>query len=139
MTKFFKIQFGYGEADYLKITENELPKAIALFMEGSGRALFESGAIRGQDIIRITPDWHTDQGWHKGWKMQPEDYQAIEHLEGVYNETYLRAREVAEYAIKENKRELLNEPFQKALTRLPSRDQGISEWSGKLADKFKIK
>ena len=139
MTKFFKIQFGYNEADYLEINESELPKAIALFMEGSGRALFESGAVRGQDIIRIVPDWHTDQGWNKGWKMQPEDYQSIKHLEKGYSETYHQAREVAEYAIKENKRELLNLPFQLALSKLPVKNPEIAEATKKLADQFKIK
>lgn len=136
--QYYKIQFGYNEADYLEIDESELPKAIALFMEGSGRALFESGAVRGQDIIRITPDWHTDQGWHKGWKMQPEDYQAIEGREESYNEVYNQAREVAEYAIKENKRELLNLPFQIALNKLPAKNPEISEAAKKLTDKFSI-
>lgn len=136
---YYKIQFGYSEADYLEIDESELPKAIALFMEGSGRALFESGAVRGQDIIRITPDWHTDQGWHKGWKIQPEDYQAVEGLEGVYNKIYNQAREVAEYAIKENKRELLNQPFQIALSKLPPKNKELSEFSKGLSDKFSTK
>lgn len=136
--KYYKIQFGYSEADYLEIDETELPKAIALFMEGAGRALFENGAVRGQDIIRIVPDWHTDQGWNKGWKMQAEDYQAIKHLEKGYSEIYQQAREVAEYAIKENKRELLSQPFQIAFSQLPPKNKEISESSKKLVDQFKI-
>jgi len=137
--KYFKIQFGYGEVDYLGIEENELAKAIALFMEGSGRALFKTGAIRGQDIIRITPDWHTDQGWNKGWKMQAEDHSAIKHLEKGYNKIYHKARELAEYAIKENKRELLNQPLQIALEELPRKNYQVSKEAEQLAEKFKIK
>jgi hypothetical protein len=63
---------------------------------------------------------------------------AIEGLEGSYNLIYNQAREVAEYAIKENKRELLDLPFQIALTRVPAKNIEISEAAKKLADKFKI-
>jgi hypothetical protein len=118
-TKKFKIVYGYNEGDYIAIDENELPRACALFREGIGRGFFNNGAVRGQDIMRIVPDWHADQGWNKGWKMQADDYEAIRHLERPYQETYEQAKFLAEYAIRENKRELLTQPFQEAIKLLP--------------------
>ena len=82
--KFYKLVFGFNEGDYISIKGDELPKAIALFMEKSGRANFESGAIRGQDIMRIVPDWHKVKGWNQGWKMTADDYEDIKPLEDGY-------------------------------------------------------
>lgn len=135
--KYFKIQFGYNEADYLEIDGAELSKAIALFMEG-GRGLFKNGAIRGQDIIRIVPDWHTDQGWNKGWKMQVEDYEAIAPLQEAYNQTYHLAKEVAEFALKTNRRELLAQPLESAIAQLPIKNTEVIAPIKVLAEKFRI-
>lgn len=117
--KKYKIVFGYNEGDYLPINGNELHKAIALFMEGNGKALFESGAIRGQDIIRIVPDWHAVKGWNRGWKMTTEDYDSIKSLEADYREAYNRAKYIAEIAIRDNKRELLSLSAKDAYSKLP--------------------
>lgn len=118
-TKKYKIVYGYNESDYLPINENELPKAIAMYIEGNGRGIFENGAIRAQDIMRIVPDWHADQGWNRGWKMQPADFDAIKHLERPYKETYEQAKTIAHIALKENKRELLNQPLSESIKLLP--------------------
>ena len=109
MTKFFKIKLGYNEDDYISVSEDELPKAQVLFLEGTGRGLFEEGAIRGQDIMRIKNDWHKLRGWNKSWKMQDEDYADVQHLENSYRETYLLAEHIAKEIIKQNRRELLSE------------------------------
>ena len=134
--KYYKLQFGYEENEYLPITGDELPKALALFMEKTGRAIFENGAMRGQDIMRITPDWHTAKGWNKGYKMQPEDFKEIELLEEKYKETYDKARYIAEYAIKENRLDLLAMTPQEAFKELPK--LGFTDEVKFLADKLKI-
>ena len=124
--KYFKIQYGYNEADYMPITEDELPKALAIFIDGSDKAIFRNGAIRGQDIMRIVPDWHTAKGWNKGYKMGPEDYSEIKPLENSYNQTYNQAKLIAEIAIRENKPELLTKPLEEAKKLLP--DNPIRAW-----------
>ncbi len=135
---YWKVVFGYNESDYISIYKDELAKAIVLFMEG-GKAVFEEGAIRGQDITRIVPDWHTEKGWNKGWKMTPNDYDHISQLERPYSEIYNSAKLLAETVIKENKRDLLNLPLETALQQIASpREQKQIDGLKKLADKFKI-
>jgi len=137
--KYYKIQFGFNESEYLPITANELPKALALFMEKTGRGIFESGAIRGQDIMRIVEDWHRAKSWHQGYKMLPEDFEDIKPLQEKYRETYNKAKLIAEFALKENRRDLLSKPPLEAFKELPQREmpKQISEGVKKLADKFK--
>jgi len=133
--KKFKIVYGFNEGDYLPINENELVKAIALFMEG-GRAVFDAGAVRGNDIMRIVPDWHAEKGWNRGYKMTPKDYEDIKPLEKGYQEIYGQAKYLTEYAIKEDRRDLLSKPLSEGIKLLPQNP--ISGEVKKLANKFKI-
>ena len=116
--KYYKIVYGYGLDEYLPITEQELHKAIVLFLEGNGRGVFESGAVRGQDIMRIVEDWHRVRGWNKGWKMTPDDYEDIQPLTDGYRNTYQDSMEVAKLILKENKRDLLSLPLSEAKVKL---------------------
>ncbi len=134
--KFYKVVFGFNEADYISIKGEELPKAIALFMEKTGRANFENGAIRGQDIMRIVPDWHKAKGWNQGWKMTADDFEDIKPLEESYRIAYERAKEIAEFAIKENRPDLLSKPASEANKEVPKFEKVVD--TKFLADKFKI-
>lgn len=137
--KYFKIIYGYNEADYITINENELPKALVLFKEPNNRAVFENGAVRGQDIMRIVPDWHTDQGWNKGWKMTPDDFSDIKHLESGYKKTYAQAELIADTAIKTGNREMLNKPFAEALELTPKQEVNeITSGTKMLAEKMRM-
>ncbi len=138
--KKFKIVYGFGEGEYLAISGNELHKAIALFMEKNGRAIFENGAIRGQDIMRIVPDWHAVRGWNKSWGMTPDDFEDIKPLEADYKEAYRRASYLAEFAIKENRRDLLLKPASEAIKEVPQleKQNPISEATKLIADKMKM-
>lgn len=135
--KYYKIVFGYGQDDSLPITQDELPKAFALFMEGKGRGLFTEGAIRAQDIQRIVPDWHTAKGWNKGYKMTPEDWKEVYHLEEPYRDMLKTARDIAEFAIKENRRDLLTQPITTSYMALPQPEPTLKKEVELLADKFK--
>lgn len=134
--KYFKIIYGYNESDYITITENELPKAIWLFKQGTNRAVFENGAVRGQDIMRIVPDWHSVMGWNKGWKMTPDEFNDIKHLEKPYKDTYAKAELISARAIQENKIELLEKPMDEV--DLPEKNPQISNGVKTLLDKFKM-
>jgi hypothetical protein len=109
--KYFKIIHGYNKDEYLEITEDELPKAFALFLEGQGRGIFESGAIRGQDIMGIDPDWHRECGFNRFRKLDQYDWEQIEPKQKQYRKTLLEAKSLALTCIKEDKRELLSQPF----------------------------
>lgn len=135
--KKFKIVYGYGEDDYITISGNELHKAIALFMEKNGRAVFENGAIRGQDIMRIEPDWHAVKNWNKSWKMTPDDYEDIKPLEADYRETRKKAEDIAKFAINNNQRFLLSIPATEAYSKIPQIKQ--TEENKLLTDVFNVK
>ena len=106
---YYRVKVGYRDDEFLSVSENELPKAQVLFLEGNGRALFDEGAIRGNDVMRILPDFHRARGWVRSWKMQDADYADIQHLEKPYRDTYQLAENIAKEIIKQNRRELLSE------------------------------
>ena len=107
MNYYFKIQVGYGKDDYITITQDELHKALALFITGTGRGVFENGAIRGQDIVKIIPDWHMAMGWNKTHQMDTFDYEAIEPKRARYNLVYNKAKQYAHHILKNGDKELL--------------------------------
>lgn len=137
--RYFKIVYGYNEGDYVPITEDELPKAFALFLEGNGRGIFGGEGIRGQDIIRITEDWHRARGWNRGWKMTVEDYADIKPLENEYRLALQEAKEVARFALEGNRRDVLSLPLSESIKILPPKNNLISSGVGALAEKMRIK
>lgn len=139
MAKHYKIVYGFGDDDYLPIVGDELPKAIALFMERTGRGVFSTGAIAASDIKRIVPDWHAAMGYTKGYKLTTYDYQEIKPLEEGYNSIYEKAKSIAEYALKNNRQDLLSIPASEAIKQVPLLDQPkeVSSDIKKLADGMK--
>lgn len=144
MTKHYKIVHGFNDnLQYFPITGDELHKAFVMAMEG-GKGVFEGGFFnnRGNDILRIIPDWHTQKGWNKGYEMNELDYEDIKPLEESYQKTLMNGKLLAEYIVKENRRDLLQKPASEAFKEIkklatPASKQ-LSEETKKLADKFKI-
>lgn len=125
--KYFKIVTGYREDEFIGIDENELPKAQFLFLEGSGRGLFSGGAVRGQDIIRIVPDWHKVMGWNQGYKMTTSEYNDVKHLERGYRETYNDAKKIVTHVLSTGEKELLNKPIGETVRLLGGSDNLMIE------------
>lgn len=140
--KYYKIVYGFNEYDYLSITSDELHKAQVIAIEG-GKAIFEEGFYnnRGNDVMRIVPDWHRVRGWNKGHKMTPLDHEDVENLVEPYRKTLANSKLLAEFIIKENRRELLSKPASEAFNEIKLlrgvEHKQISEETKKLADKFK--
>ncbi len=65
MKYHFKIKIGYGLTDFIKISSlGDLEKAQYAFVKNA-KVLFDTGeACRGQDIISIKEDWHSEMGWN---------------------------------------------------------------------------
>lgn len=137
--KYYKIVTGFGNEDFIPITEDELPKALALFIEGKGRGVFLDGAIRAQDITKVVPDWHKAKGWNRGWKLGPEDYAEVRPMEREYQETYQLAKSVAELALRTSRHEILSQPLNVSagLIDAPKATQ-ISDQVKEIAGKMKI-
>ena len=143
MLKFYKIVFGFNEDDYLSITSDELHKAQVIAIEG-GKAIFEQGFFnnRGNDVMRIVPDWHRVRGWNKGHKMTPFDYDDINNLVEPYRKTLANGKLLAEFIIKNNRRELLSIPATEAFKEIKSlsspENKKLNEGNKLLVDKFRI-
>jgi hypothetical protein len=129
--KYFKIIFGFSNADYLPIDENELAMAIYLFIQGTGRAVFKNGVCRGQDILRIVPDWHKVKGWSPAWKMTADDFEDVRSLQKPYQDFYEQVKDLVHLSIKENNPSLLQGDVKKNL--LP-----VKSLSSSLVDKMRI-
>ena len=143
MPKFYKIVFGFNEDDYISINSDELHKAQVIAIEG-GKATFEDGFFnnRGNDVMRIVPDWHRVRGWNKGYKMNALDHEDVENLVEPYRQTLANGKLLAEFIIKENRRELLSVPASEAFKKLKklqiNTSKQISSESKLLTNKFKI-
>jgi len=106
-TKYFKVIRGYGNEDYISISEKELEKAYYCFLEKKD-SVFDEGAIRGSSIIAIQPDYNRTMGWNRGYKLGPDDYEDL-RIKGVDVElrrTLELAQEKMNYVL-ENKMEYI--------------------------------
>ena len=61
MKSYYRIKVGYGKNEFISIGEDELESAIYSFMSDT-KGVFETGIVRGKDIISITPDYHKALG-----------------------------------------------------------------------------
>lgn len=139
MTKKFKVIYGYGPNDYASIDENDLVKAQVMFMEGKGKAIFEDSSIRGQDILRIVPDWHAHFGWNKGYKMLPEDDEYVQPLEKTYKLMIAGTKDIAKFIVEKKRYELLEAPLIEQKLVLPKREElptEIRDMTKLLAEQF---
>lgn len=142
--KYYKIVYGFkDELNYFPITSEELHKAYVLAMEG-GKTIFKAGFFqnRGNDILRIIPDWHAEKGWNKGYQMGALDFEDISPLEEGYNQTLQQGRLLAEYIVRDERRDLLNLPMSEGLKEMKQlashENRSFSDETKKLAEKFKI-
>ncbi len=76
MTRYFKVQKGYGDDDYISIDETELRKAMIAQVKGQV-AIFKEGTVAGNSIISILPDWNRTMGWKRDYKLVGEDYDHV--------------------------------------------------------------
>lgn len=141
--KYYKLVFGFNEEDYLSITSDELHKAQVIGIEG-GKAIFKEGFFnnRGNDVMRIVPDWHRVRGWNKGYKMNELDHENIKDLVEPYRKTLANSKILAEFIIKENRKDLLSKPAPEAFEEIkqlvkPEYNE-ISEATKTLSDKFRV-
>ena len=144
LKKYYKLVFGFNEEDYLSITSDELHKAQVIAIEG-GKAIFEEGFFnnRGNDVMRIVPDWHRVRGWNKGYKMSELDHEDVKELIEPYRKTLANSKLLAEFIIRENRRDLLSQPASEAFKEIKQLQSPVhkelSDWSNKLSDKLSVK
>lgn len=104
--KYFKVWCGYEK--FLRIDEDELPRALAAQITGKVVTLAE-GQVRGSSITMIEPDFHRAMGWNDGYKLQPEDYQDIRRTLGdSYNGHVAKIKDQVFAALSNGDAKLLN-------------------------------
>lgn len=74
--RYFKIQKGYDQDDYISIDETELGMALRAQLSGKNFVGAE-GSVAGNHIISITPDWGKMMGYHRGHRLNADDYAEI--------------------------------------------------------------
>lgn len=96
-----KLVCGYRKDQEFTIDANEAHKAYYLFTNPDARAVFGTGlALKGSDIQRIEPDYHTTGGFNFDYKLNSEDMNAL-HRDGTVaklRDIMVNAREIAKIA-----------------------------------------
>ena len=83
MKYFIKVICGFRQDQEYSIPASEAHKAYWLFANPEARTIFADGlAIKGSDIQRIVPDYHTTMGWNSTHKLDGNDMNEI-HSTGV--------------------------------------------------------
>lgn len=74
--KYFKVKYGFEHDEFISVSEKELPMAIRAHVTGK-KGLFEEGAVSGDKIIAIVPDYNRLMGWKRSYQLTGEDYDEI--------------------------------------------------------------
>lgn len=73
----FRVKYGFGTADRVTISEEELEKAIYAQVKGMPVKL-GNAYINGRNIISITPNYHKYTSWNPWYEPEsPEDWNQI--------------------------------------------------------------
>lgn len=109
MSYFYKIRMSYSdENENVTITEKELQHAYYAFLSETRMILPNGEAIRGKDIISITPDLVRSMGWNHGYKPNSEDWRDMENkLGNRVNELAQREKETVLHLMETGKTALI--------------------------------
>jgi len=129
---YYKIIHGYSAEDYIEINEDELEKAFYVFLTKKD-AVFSGGAIKGNNILMIKPDYHRTMGWNRGYKLEDFDYAELSSkgidrkMQGILENT----KEKVRYLISTKQENLIGKDFKLPLN-------PMSKETKQLSDKMKI-
>jgi hypothetical protein len=91
--RYFRVQTGYNENQFVSIDETELETALYAFIT-EAKVIFKNGAIRGKDIVNIKEDWNKAMGYNSNYKLTPEDWTDIKReLGDIYKGVISEAKE----------------------------------------------
>lgn len=118
-----KIVCGYRKDQEFTVNANEAHKAYYAFVNPDKKVVFSTGlALRGSEIQRIEPDYHTPMGWNPTHLLTSDDWNEI-HKNGLVNklrDIIQLAKDVARTATPKELATPLVEFKPKPLPELPS-------------------
>lgn len=95
-----KITTGYGGESFT-VPMDEAHKAYFLFNNPTARGTFNNGlALRGQDIMRIEPDYNGYFGWAQTYKPSGDDFSMINSARRKFEKLLLAASEMGKTSYK---------------------------------------
>ncbi len=131
--KYFKVKTGFEAEDSISITQDELEKAIYAQITGKV-AIFRNGTIRGNNIISITEDWHTEMGYNKSHVLEDDDFAEISQRGRDYRGLIAEAKMNVDYLIDTNQTHLVG----KNIERIEKTIEKLSVDTSEISNKFKI-
>lgn len=87
----FEVRMSYDDTKNLFVTEKELP-FVYFAMENNTIIYIAGGAIRGQNIIDVTPDYNSYMGWNRDYKPTPEEYATLQPFTSLFRESMSEAK-----------------------------------------------
>lgn len=72
----YKVKFGYGQNDYVRIDALEVPRAIKAQVTGK-IAMLDGGSIAGNAILAVVPDYNYALGLKPDYQLTGEDYREL--------------------------------------------------------------
>jgi len=88
----FEVRMSYDDTKNLFVTEKELP-FVYFAMENNTVLYIAGGAIRGQNIIDVLPDYNSYMKWNRDYKPSPEDYAYIgSQTKNKFRDAMLKAK-----------------------------------------------
>lgn len=89
----FEVRMSYDDTKNLFVTEKELP-FVYFAMENNVVMYIAGGAIRGQNIIDVLPDYNSYMGWNRGYKPTSEEYGRIEPFKNMFRDVMLETKKL---------------------------------------------
>ena len=109
--RYFKVQFGYGKADFFTITEEELPRAIYSKLKGTMFKFKDGTAMKdGKTFISFDPDYYRHTGWNYDYQpVKQQEFAELRSYAKLYEGTVDKALQLAQEAIKTGNSLLLDQ------------------------------
>ena len=78
---YLKVVCGFRKDQEFQVNANEAHKVYYVFINPEKKMIFSDGlALKGSDIQRIEPDYHSTMGWSPSHNLDSADHLELEQL-----------------------------------------------------------
>lgn len=136
-----KLVTGFRAEQFHTIDADEAHKAYYLFANPEERGIFKNGvAVIGRNIQSIVPDYHATMGWNPTHVLDSNDFNELREkgVDVKLRNALSEGKELADFILNENRKDLLSKPLDEAKQLLPAPVQQLNSSTAALANKFKV-